>query len=222
MKRVVVFCASVVVAILFVAARGLTAPPAPAEAPLSWELDIECQTPTPIRVQVPGDSQPSLFWFMRYTVTNRTGEDQIFAPSFVLYTDTGQSLRNGQDVPALVYDTIKKVYNAPLLRDTASITGKILQGEDNAKDGVAIWKDFDPKAGGFDIFVGGLSGETVEIKLPAPTEITLTDAMGQKITKTVDTMVLAKNLRLRYKVAGEAANRPNVTPTLESKGFVMR
>ena len=46
--------------------------------------------PTPIRVNIPGKDVPQVYWYLRYTVTNNTGRDQIFMPDFVLYTDTGE------------------------------------------------------------------------------------------------------------------------------------
>ena len=196
--------------------------PKPSEVPTSWELDIDVQGPRPIEVTLPGATNPERFWYLRYTVSNRTGADRIFVPESVLYTDTGQVIQAGRKVPTTVFKAIKKRYNDPLLLDMTGVTGKLLQGEDNAKNGVAIWGDFDPKAGSFDIFIGGLSGETVEVKLPRPIVVSETDATGktQQVTKTK--VVLAKTMCLTYAVVGEAAARRDTRVKQVASKWVMR
>jgi hypothetical protein len=173
-------------------------------------------------VVLPGQFAPKRFWYVRYTVTNRTGEDRIFVPEFVLYTDTGEILRAGQQVPSAVFREIKTICNDPLLKDTTEITGKLLQGEDNAQDGVAIWTDFDPKAGLIDLFIGGLSGETEQIDLPTPIqEVQIDIRGGEKIVEKTKA-ILSRTLQMTYKIAGEAAARKQVRPELVLKEWVMR
>jgi hypothetical protein len=221
MKRIMLLF--VLAALILVVSSPSSTAPEPAEIPTAWELDFRHDPPRPILLQVPGKARPQLFWYMRYTVTNNTGEDRIFVPDFTLYTDTGQKLKAGQTgVPLTAFDQIKRVLNAPLLKSTDDMTGKILQGADNAKDGVAIWPDFDPKAGVIDVFVGGLSGERAVVKLPTPIEVMETDAMGnrQKVTKTE--VILSKALHLRYAVPGEAAARRLTKIKLLKEGAVMR
>jgi len=196
--------------------------PAASDVPITWDLDIEFDRPRTIRVTLPGESKPSTFWFLRYTVTNSTGADRIFAPELALFTDTGQLLRAGAKVPPQVFDSIKKIYNDPLLKRQSDMVGKLLQGEDNALDGVAIWRDFDPKAGAFDIFIGGLSGDTVVIKLPKPIKVKEVGADGKMQTITRDKIILAKTLRLSYKIPGQADARVHTKPKLVKKEWVMR
>lgn len=187
---------------------AFTAAPKPAPVSATWQLDIDVQTPQAIRVQVPGE-QARVFWVMKYIVSNRTGTDQIFVPEFVLYTETGQVLRAGQGVPAGVFGEIKKTLNEPLLRDSVGVAGKLLQGDDNAKVGVAIWPEFDAKAGAFDVFVGGLSGETAEAVLPDPVEVAVRNPDGTTKMVAKDKMILSKTLHLSYTVPGEASQRPH-------------
>lgn len=196
--------------------------PKPAEIPESWELEFEYEKIKPLRIRLPGRSEPELFWYMCYTVTNRTGEDQVFVPQCVMYADTGQVLRAGKGVPPVVFKTVKKLLNNPLLKDNSSMGGKLLQGEDNAKDGVAIWADFDPKAGVVDVFFGGVSGEKIEVRLPKPVSITETDVTGKTQTVMKDKVVLAKTLMLRYSIPGEAAARLTAPVKLLSTSWVMR
>lgn len=196
--------------------------PKPSLVPVQWELDFQFQQPKAIRVQIPGEASPRVFWYMVYTVANHTGADQIFVPEFVLYTDTGEIYRAGKGVQGAVFDAVKKTVNDPLLRDTIGVAGRLLQGDDNAKTGVAIWPDFDPKAGAFDVFVGGLSGETAEVVLPVPVEVEQRDAKGNVKMVTRDKAVLTKTLQLHYSLPGEASARLTTNPSLVGKDWVMR
>jgi len=221
MKRLAVI-ATIVLTIGAILVGTARTAPKPSEVSNAWQLDIDYKAPQPIMIQVPGEAKPRLFWFMQYTVTNHAGQDQIFVPEFTLFTDTAQVIKAGQRVPAGVFDKIKSLYNNPLLNDVSTITGKILQGDDNAKDGVAIWSDFDPKATSFDVFVGGLSGETAQITLPQPMEVTEVDSDGKKVTKTVEKVVLSKTLDLSYTVNGDPDNRAKNKAGLTAKNWVMR
>ena len=87
---------------------------------------------------------------------------------------------------------------------------------------MAIWPDFDPEAGSFDIFIGGLSGETFVVDLPKPVTITETEADGtvKQVKKT--TLELSKTLRISYTVPGEASARIRVKAKMVSTAWIMR
>ena len=221
MKRLAVKVVSAAMATALVAGAGQSAPK-PSPIPIKWELDIRVEPIKAIEVRLPGSDNPQLFWFIRYTLVNDTGQDILFVPDFVLYTDNGQILRAGQQVPTAVFKAVKQLYNDPLMKDMTAMTGKLLQGEDNAKEGVAIWRDFDPKAGGFDIFIGGLSGESAEIKLPTTIKVVELAADGEEKTVETDTAIITKTLDLQYGVPGEAAARNHATPKLLDRRWVMR
>ena len=197
-------------------------PPKPSVVPLSWELEFEYQPIQSITLRLPGEKRPRTFWYMLFTICNRSGADRLYVPGFDLYTDTGQVLGAGKDVPTVVFQAIKKRHNNPLLMSLTAITGRILQGEDNAKDGVAIWRDFDPKARRFDIFIGGLSGETVKIKLPVPVVVVKKDENGRPVKVTLNELNVTKTLQLSYSLPGEAASRTKTRPRLVAKRWVMR
>lgn len=213
-SNVLVVLAAAMVAV--VAGVALTAPK-PAEIPTSWQLDLTFQPPHQIQVVLPGDSRPSTFWYFRYTVTNGTDAEQRFVPDFVLSTDTGQVLRAGQGVSPFVFEAVKEKASEPLLKDQTNIAGPLLRGADNAKEGVAIFTDIDPEAGAFDLFVGGLSGETSTIKPPLPV---ISTSYGKSTTKT--SVTLSKTLGLNYKLPGEASARATIVPQLVDKTWVMR
>ena len=211
--------ALVIVAVMMTVAsdQALTAP-RPAPLPTKWQLDFTFERPQPIKIYLPGKAKPQLFWYLRYTLTNNTPTDQLFTPSFLLYTGTGQLLT--ATGPLLAFNAVKKHHNDPLLkRDTA---GKILRGTDNAKRGVAIWPDFDPEAGSFDLFIGGLSGETFVVDLPKPVVMTETEADGTVKKVKRSTLELTKTLRISCTVPGEAAARIKVKVKVISKAWVMR
>lgn len=199
------------------------AAPKPEIVPSQWQLDIKIEQPEPIQVYMPGRAKPETFWYVRYKLTNRTGVKQIFVPEFLLYTNTGQVLRAGKRVPSSVFNAIKTRHNVPLLRNMTSMTGVILHGADNSKLGVAIWPDFDPEAGRFDIFIGGLSGETAEIDLPRPIMVEERIPGTKKARKvTMTRAVLTKTLRLTYSIPGEAKARINTPVTEISRKWMMR
>ncbi|MBN1553463.1 MAG: hypothetical protein JXA11_01865 [Phycisphaerae bacterium] len=217
-KRMVVLLCLATPAVWFVA-PAITAPE-PNEAPVDWEIDIRYETPRAILVDVPGEAPPRRYWYFLYTVTNRSGEDHQFVPEIALYTNTGELVPSGKDVHPLVFQTIKSQRNNPLLRDTVGITGKLLQGEDNAKTGVAIFRDFDPAAASFTIFFGGLSGETAVIHLPEP--IRLPDPLEEGKTIETSKVTLSKTLALTYNVGAEAQSRTRADLRLVRKTWVMR
>jgi len=198
------------------------AAPQPKVIPTEWELDVVYQPPKPIRVHVPGEAAEQTFWYVLYSVTNNTGDDRTFVPQVTLYTDTGQIRQGDEGIYPSVFAAIKNRYNSPYLMDLSRITGKILQGEDNARDGVAIFQDFDPAARSIDVFIGGLSGETAVVALPTKVLVDETDVRGETRRALRDSLVLHKTLQLTYQVPGEAAARFSVEPRLSNKQHVMR
>ena len=178
--------------------------------------------PTFVEVYDQRDRKAKGYWYMIYTVTNSTPDNQLFVPEFLIYTDTGQVLRAGQRIPSAVYSAIKRRHNAPLLRDMTSMTATILRGRDNARRGVAIWPNFDPATGQFDVFIGGLSGETAEVSLPKPIKVPEKDISGKDRMVLKKVMVLTKTLQLTYSMIGEAAQRGRNPVEMVSKKWVMR
>jgi len=227
MKRILVSTA-LLVGLAAIIPQAMTAPE-PFEVPTTWELTFDFSPPQPITVTLPGKKKPVTFWYMLYSVTNMTrnpetgrGTDQNFIPEFVLYTNTGQTAVSNRRLPNGVFDAIKKRHNNPLLKDHTEIIGKLLYGKDNAKDGVAIWPDFDAKTGSFDVFVGGLSGETAELKLPRPVTVTETDVNGIETTEVKYKIILHKSLQLGFSVKGETGNRTYAKAKPTGKKWVLR
>jgi len=177
--------------------RAALAVPEPSRVPVSWELDFKYGNMERAYVTIDGKQQT--YWFMRYTVTNNSGRDVLFTPNFELVADTGTALTafkeadGKHNIPNTVYEKIKSAYKNTFLQSPNSIYGKLLQGEDNAKDGVIIFPELDPDARDFRLFVTGLSGETAEVKNP------LTNAP----------VILQKSLEVDFKIPGQAVG---ITP----------
>ncbi len=204
------------------AGAAALAAPRPADVPRHWQIDATFKDLLPIRIKLAGETAPRTFWYLRYEVTNNTGQDRVFVPELILYTDTGQVLRAGRNIPSAVFQAIKELHGDPLMLDAAAVAGKLLQGEENAKGGVAIWNDFDAEAASFDVFVSGLSGETMEIKLPRPVRAVETDRWGKRVEVIKDSILLAKSLRRHYVVPGEPATRAVTGVQFIKQDWVMR
>lgn len=132
--------------------------PEPAAVSPSWNLGFSYRDPEPIAVRdVTGAVR--WYWYITYKVVNDTGSDQLFIPEFTIATDGGQIISAGRNVPASVFPEIKRRLNNPLLDSPIDVVGKLLQGEDYAKESVAIWPAFENDVDQYDVFVAGLSGE---------------------------------------------------------------
>ena len=144
--------------------------PEPHIVPSSWELEIEHATPRVISVQLPGEDERRHYWYMTYTVTNRSGDDQFFVPEFTMITDRGDVLQANQGTPPRVVQIIKNREGNPLLERPTQIIGRLLQGPDNARDGMAVWPMPEHNVRNVRIFIAGLSGEIHTVEDPATGE----------------------------------------------------
>ena len=202
--------------------------PKPSVVPIKWEFDFHAKAPRSLEVTLPGEKAPRTFWYMRYTVTNRNRNPKTakpmeieFIPRIVLYTDTGETIQAGEH--RNVYDAVHKVEGDPLLIPPVSVSGKLLFGMDNAKRSVAIWRDFDSNSGAFDVFVGGLSGETAVVILSKPITVEEVNPLtGKKERVKKSKIVLHKTLQLSYSIPGEVGARLRTPPKLKKKTWVMR
>lgn len=192
---------------------GPTTYPSPSIYPISWELQFDHDLPKRIVVETPGSAVPSAYWYLKYTVTNKTDKEQIFLPHFEMVTRTGDVIRSDFNISEKVFDEIKQREGDQFLQPFTKIGGEIRLGEDEAKDGVAIWKEPDPRMGNFSIFVGGLSGEAVQMK----------DDNGQPM-KDADgnPIILRKTLQLNYLIRGDDVYPGQDEVNVKSEDEVMR
>lgn len=187
--------------------------PAILQRPGQWTVEVKFEHPQQIVVPWGADPQRR-FWYMILTVTNRTGRDVEFYPKCDLMTDTFQVLPAGQGVPPIVIQQIQQLHAAayPFLEPLEKVDTRILQGEDNAKEIVVAWRDFDPQAVSFKVFVGGLSNETAIV--PHPVAV---DQNGQRVQ-----VFLRKTLELSYSLHGDPAIRAAVETVYNGQTWIMR
>ena len=162
--------------------------PEPSIYPIAWQLAFKHGTPKRIVV----NTLP--YWYMTYTVTNNTGQEQIWQPDFQMLANDGTVIKSDRNIPVEVFDRIKTAEGDRFLQPVTSVSGPLHQGDGQAKDGVAIWKEPSPRMGHFSIFVSGLSGEYVILK--DDDGKTMTDPNG-------DPLIVHKTLQLDYAVYGD-------------------
>jgi hypothetical protein len=187
--------------------------PQPSKYPVSWELKFEHEKPRRIVVETPGSRVPKAYWYMTYTVTNNTDSEQMFLPTFEMVTRSGKVIRSDRGVPKAAFDKIKSTTGNNLLETAVRIAGPLRVGEDQAKDGVAIWEEPEAEMGAFTVFVSGLAGESAA----------LTTEDGQPVTSAEGKpLILFKTLQLDYVVSGDEVS-PGVDPiTKLSTNWIMR
>ncbi len=188
---------------------------APTPAPISkaWELEFKFKDPQRITVKITGQARAETFWYIIYTVKNDTGQDVVFHPDFTLMTDTMEVQEANIGIDPAVFDIIRGQYKPtyPWLEHPTKIIGKVLQGQDNARDSIAVWSDFDPRASGFTVFVGGLSGETTSVRNPlfVPGRPGKLGKKGQQVPRR---FVLQKTLIVEYCMPSEPATKSRAEP----------
>lgn len=211
--------------------RLATAAPAPSITPHTWQLEFQFEDPQRLVIQLPGEAKPRVYWYMLYSVVNNSGKDVQFLPRFEIVTNDLKVIGTDPAVDPAVFAQIKKLHtkDRPFLLDPLEVTGKFLQGADNAKDSVAIFRDFSGETRRFTLFVSGLSGDNVIV--PNPTfnpgkpETEMRDGPnGQKIKVTVNPrkFTLYKTLSIGYTVPGDDEARKTSQAVRGELDWVMR
>lgn len=204
------------VAVLSLAASA-QAFPQPSAYPVSWQLDFQHSQPKRLAVTPPGAQASQAYWYMTYTVTNNSKDERTFLPVFELMTEDGQVIRSDNKTPQAVLDAIRTVERNQYLEDVNQIAGTIRVGEDQAREGVVVWKEPSPEMGRFSIFVTGLSGEAVVLKNDQGEVITRKTDDGQK-----EPVVLRKTLHLQYHMLGDERFPGNDVVEKLAETWVMR
>ena len=202
-SRILVHAArAAIVAVLAIVCGAVAAYPKPAAIPYRWELELE---PGALRLYVDPVTRDA-YWYFTYLVTNRTGADQVWAPSLVLYTDAGEVLSSGQGVPSRVEAALRELLGNPLLETQNEIIGDIYQGKGHAKDGLAVWPAESRTVNEISLFIGGLSGETARVRNPV----------------SGDEVILRKTLQRNYLVRGHALARGSKPIELVDQEWILR
>jgi len=184
-----------------------------------WNLDFQFDRPEPIVVTGPtGEKQ--IYWYVLYTVTNKTGQDRTFVPVFTLFADTGALSRAG--IYPSVFDAVKKLRKPKFLENAVQMMGKLLVGEDNARTGVAIFPPLSFKTTKFTIFIEGLSGEFIERPNPvAPPQAAA--GKPEEVKPDADKVIrLRKTLALTYTLPSENWMQNLDQPIFQGKKWTWR
>lgn len=185
---------------------------------LSWQLDFTFADPQRITVTVPGSEAPVTYWYLLFRVSNHTGQDVEFFPSFDLVTDSLEVVHGGDNIPPSVYGLIaarhRKDY--PFFAPPHEITGKLLQGEENARASAAVFRDFDAEADSFTIYVAGLAGELARVRSPMAAGASKTDGSA------VEATVLRRSLALAYDLPGDPQTREHTRVVRRTRNWVLR
>ena len=203
-RRVLGAC--VLIGLLGTFAAVSQAYPEPHIVPTSWELEFEHRKPELISVRLPGEDTNRLYHYFTYTVTNRTGDERLWVPDFWVLTDAGDLIQANRGISPAVFNAIKARERNALLETPVQVVGRLLQGRDNARDGMVIWPVPNHDVDNMRIFVGGLSGETHVVKDPAGGEDKL----------------LRKTLMLEYNTPGDYAHLSQKPFVFVEKQWIVR
>jgi hypothetical protein len=206
--------------------------PQPAAYPIAWEFEFKFQDPQRIEVQVAGRSEPQVYGYMLYTVTNTADNTQPFFPIFELVTQDLQVFHTDVGIHPSVFDAIRERHRAthPYLLNPRAAIGELRTGEDYARESVGIWRGVDLTANNFTIYVAGLSGETRIVRNPAwrpdaadtvkikrpPSGFEYEQELNPKY------FTLRKTLEIKYRVPGSPQARASTTPVRVSTRWIMR
>jgi hypothetical protein len=184
----------------------------------SWVLDLKFHDPQRITLKLPGDKHETTFWYVLFEVTNNTGQDVGFYPSFRLVTDTLRVVQGGSNISPSVYDAIiaRHKNDYPFLALPSKITGPLLQGEDNARTSLAVFRMFDKEANSFTIYISGLSGEIARVNNPG------FDVNKEESAANPRFFILRRTLAIMYNLPGDPDTRIMAKPIRRSREWVMR
>ncbi len=197
------------VAALALATVALGLAPEPDPVPRRWQLTVE---PGPMRiltVETP-EIGPRAYFYFTYKVTNNSGTDLVFAPAFELATDESPAARSGRNVPSGVTQAVLAALDNPFLEDQVQIPGMLLQGEDNAKEGLVVWPADDLNIDELALYAAGFSGETKSIDVIDPG------------TKSPAKVLLRKQLMVRYGVPGDLFRQNSDPLMIAERRWILR
>jgi hypothetical protein len=184
--------------------------PEPDPIPRKWELTVDPGELRYASVDANDGEGAKGYFYLTYKVTNTSGKDMLFTPSFDLCNDKGEVLRSGRDVPAAVTRALLEKLDNKFLEDQISIVGMLLKGESNAKEGLVVWPASTLHMAQLDIYGSGFSGETKSVEMQ--------DAKTGKPTK----ITLRKTLKLSYQPTGDIRDQGSKPFEMIEKRWVMR
>ncbi len=201
-----------------VAAMVAQAAPKPSASPKAWEIDFRFHDPQRMTLRLPGDDHETTYWYVLYTVVNRTDQEIPFFPTFHIVTSDLSVIEGGADISPSVYDAIKarhqKAY--PFIMDQKQVFGPLLRGEDNARTSAIAFQRPSVQVNRFSLYVGGLSGEMVRVRNLG------FDPNRDDKDDNPRFHTLRKTLFVDYNIPGDAKTRLETSPLRGRQDWVMR
>ena len=218
--------------------------PKPAPAPVSCELQVKLSQP--MRITVNTARGVKAYWYLLYTVTNNTGREVPFMPEIVRVNEIESELPAEEaeaqpdkaarvTVDSSIVGLSSSVFAAiqrqhakthPFLIKPVDAIGTLLQGRDNARSSVAVFKDLDLRVSKFTVYFGGLSGETVRRRNPTydASKVVRTgvSAVESPTIEAKKYFVLRKTLAVPYTLPGDVNTRRRAEPVLGRMSWIMR
>ena len=233
--RLLAAAIAIILAAPVVTAQERTEPvgigPEPSPTPIAWEFDIKYIPPRRIEVRSPETGGTEVYWYMLYTVTNKSRATQQFYPIFDLLTDDLRIIHTDLGISPLVFDAIKERHKLthPYLVHPTKAIGELRAGDDYARESVAIWRADDLKVSTFTIYVAGLSGEARVLRNPTydparPEKQKVVGPDGREREEIVNPkyFTLQKTLQLNYTLAASPKAREDIEPRLDEARWIMR
>ena len=184
----------------------------------SWQLDLEFHDPQRITLTLPGDNEPTTFWYMLYRVTNNTRQEVQFYPLFRLVTDTLKVVEGGDMISPTVYDAIARRHEKeyPFFTPPWKVTGPLLQGRENARTSAAVFRQFDREASAFTVYASGLSGEMQRIRNPGFVKNQAESEENPRV------FLFRRTLAVKYDLPSDPDTQALAVPIRRSRHWVMR
>lgn len=201
----------------------------PSPTPVAWEFEFKFLDPQRIEVAGPGGRET--YWYIVYTVVNKSPQSQRFFPLFQIVTEDLKVYDTDMGISPAVFDAIAsrhKITHKYLVPPTKAI-GALLTGDDNARESVAVWRDIDLTVNNFKVYVAGLSGEIRNVpnrqydpKAPETRKVAEADGRERELPVNPRVFTLRKTLQIQYTLPGSPLARPGVAPERGDIRWIMR
>lgn len=191
-------------------AETASAVPQPDAVTHDWKFDFKFSKPDTIAVEN-AEGGVDWYWYMTYTVTNYDYDELFFDPKIVIQDNTGRIVTANLGVGTRVFDAVRNLIENPLLVSPLDVPGRVLKGEDYARQSVIIWKDAKKDIDSFRVFIGGIYGESKVVNDPStgkPIMIPVIDALtgkpkvGKDGEPLMQPLLVHRTRMLRYTTPG--------------------
>lgn len=190
--------------------------PAPDAVTHAWQFDFDHSKPNTIAIEE-ADGSVTWYWYMTYKVTNYDYDELFFDPRFVIKNNQGEIVTANLGLDARVFNRVRTLVQNPLLVSPLEVPGRVLQGEDYARQSVAIWKASEKDIDAFRVFVGGIFGESKVVTDPStgePIMVPVIDPISGEPKKDRDGEPMTQPLRV-HRTKMLSYNTPGTTISLE-------